>query len=182
MPRSEESDLLLVVDHQKKDKTDELSDLLSVIIEHQQPLDGIPDNDQPLDGIPDDDQPLDGIPDDDQPLDGIPDDDQPLDGIPDDDHLDISDKELSTNEERNVNRLEEPVHSECVPSTSAIASLREDAATTFQQRTKKMTMHEKLGREFHEHEMKYLNEEHEITILQVGLDMKLEERRMIQKR
>ena len=52
------------MDHPKK--TDELSDLLSGIIEHQQPLDGIPD------------------------------DDQPLDGIPDDNHLDSSDEELST--------------------------------------------------------------------------------------
>ena len=59
-------------------------------------------------------------------------------------------------EERNVNRSEEPVHSECVPSTSAITSLREDA--TFQQRTKKMTMHEKLTREFHEYNMKNLKE------------------------
>lgn len=83
-----------------------------------------------------------------------------------------------------MNRLEEPVHSECEPSTSAITSLREDAATTFQQGTKKMTMHEKLAREFHEHKMKYLMEEHEkkIRIQQVELDMKLEERGMILKR
>jgi hypothetical protein len=67
---------------------------------------------------------------------------------------------------------------------SAVASLREDAATTFQQRTKKMTMHEKLAREFHEHKMKCLKEEHDkkMRILQVELDMKLEERVMIQKR
>ena len=36
-------------------KTEELSELLSGIIEHQQPLDGIPDDDQPLEDIPDDD-------------------------------------------------------------------------------------------------------------------------------
>ncbi|KAK7116899.1 hypothetical protein R3I94_023272 [Phoxinus phoxinus] len=83
-----------------KDKTDELSDLLSGIIQHQ----------------------------------------QPLDGIPDDDHLDSSDEDLSTNEERNLNGLEKPEHSECVPSTSAPASLRKDAATTFQQKTSKMTV------------------------------------------
>ena len=44
-----------MVDHQKKDKTDEFSDLLSGGKGHQQPLDGIPDDDQPLDSIPDDD-------------------------------------------------------------------------------------------------------------------------------
>lgn len=87
-------------------------------------------------------------------------------------------------EERNLNWLEKPEHSECVPSTSAPASLRKDAATTFQQRTSKMTIHEKLAREFHEEKMKYLKEEHEMKmrILQVELDMKLEERGMIQKR
>ena len=55
---------------------------------------------------------------------------------------------------------------------------REDAATTFQQRPKRMSMHEKLALEFHEQKMKYLKEEHDMKmrILQVELDMKLEER------
>lgn len=43
---------------------------------------------------------------------------------------------------RNLNRLEESTHS--VPSTSALPPMSEDAATTFQQRTK-MTLHEKLA-------------------------------------
>ncbi|KAL1276360.1 hypothetical protein QQF64_035983 [Cirrhinus molitorella] len=93
-----------------KDKTDELSDLLSGIIQHQ----------------------------------------QPLEGIPDDDHLNSSDEELSTNEQSDLNRLEEPEHSECVPSTSAPASLRKDVATTFQNGASRMTIHENLAREFHE--------------------------------
>lgn len=83
-------------------------------------------------------------------------------------------------EERNLNWSEEPGCSECVPSTS----LKKDAATPFQQRTTKMTIHEKLAREFHEHKMKYLNEEHEMKmrILQVDLDIMMEEKGLIQKR
>ncbi len=63
--------------------------------------------------------------------------------------------------------MEESVQSECVPSTSAIASLRKDSAINF-----------------HEHKMIYLKEEHEMKmrILQVKLDMKLGERAMIPKR
>lgn len=80
--------------------------------------------------------------------------------------------------------LEEPMHSECVPSTSAMASQREDAATTSQQRPKRMPLHERLAREFHEHKMKYLKEEHEMKmkILQLELDIKLEERAASRKR
>ncbi|RXN26520.1 hypothetical protein ROHU_020660 [Labeo rohita] len=70
---------------------------------------------------------------------------QPLEGIPDDDHLNSSDEELSTNEQRDLNRLEESEHSECVPSTSAPASLTKDAATTFQNRASRMTIHEKTS-------------------------------------
>lgn len=81
----------------------------------------------------------------------------------------------------NMNRLEEPVHSECVPSTSATTSLRGN--TAFLRRPKEMTMREKLAREFHEHKMKYLKEEREMKmrILQVELDMRLYPRAMIQK-
>lgn len=87
-------------------------------------------------------------------------------------------------EQRDLNRLEEPEHSECVPSTSAPASLTKDAATTFQNRASRMTIHEKLAREFHEQKIKFMKEEHEMKmrILQVELDMKLEERGMIQKK
>ncbi|CAL8310368.1 unnamed protein product [Boreogadus saida] len=46
-------------------------------------------------------------------------DQQPLDGIPDDDHLDSGHEELSTNEEIILTLVEEPVHSDCAPSTSA---------------------------------------------------------------
>ncbi|XP_062268609.1 uncharacterized protein LOC133974844 [Platichthys flesus] len=122
-----------------KDTCDELGDLLSGIIEHQQPLGGIPDND----------------------------------------HLDSEHGELSTNEETN----QEPVHNEPEPSTSAMASLGDEAAT-IQQRPKKITMHEKLAREFHERKIEYLKEEHEMKmrILEVELDMKLGERVMLQKR
>ncbi|CAL8249941.1 unnamed protein product [Arctogadus glacialis] len=104
-------------------------------------------------------------------------DQQPLDGIPDDDHLDSGHEELSTNEEIIRTLVEEPVHSDCAPSTSGMASRRKDAATTFQQRPKRMSMHEKLAFEFHEQKMKYLKEEHDMKmrILQVELDMKLEE-------
>ncbi|KAK2905496.1 hypothetical protein Q8A67_007295 [Cirrhinus molitorella] len=90
-----------------KDKTDELSDLLTGIIQHQ----------------------------------------QPLEVIPDDDHLNSSDEELSTNEQRDLNRLEEPEHSECVPSTSAPASLRKDAATTFQNRASRMNILDYISRQ-----------------------------------
>lgn len=76
-------------------------------------------------------------------------------------------------EKRNLNRLEEPVHSACVPSSSAIESLRKNAP-----------MHEKLSREVHERKIKYLKEQHEMRmrILQVKLDMKLEESTMIKKK
>ena len=69
------------------------------------------------------------------------------------------------------------------PSTSGMASWRKDAATTFQQRPKRMSMHEKLAFEFHEQKMKYLKEEHDkkMRILQVELDMKLEERAVQRK-
>lgn len=73
------------------------------------------------------------------------------------------------------------MHSECVPSTSATAAaMTEEVVSTCQRKTKKMTMHERLAREFHEHKMKYLKEEHEMKmrILQVELDMKLEEKAM----
>lgn len=79
-----------------------------------------------------------------------------------------------------MNRLEEPAHSECVPSTSATTSLRGN--TAFQQRPKEMTMREKLAREFHEHKMKCLKEdEMKMRILQVELDMRLYPRAMIKK-
>lgn len=79
--------------------------------------------------------------------------------------------------QRNLNRLEESVHSECVPSISATASLTEDTATytaTFQQKTRD-DMDGKLAREFDEHKIKYLKVEHEIKmrIPQVELNMKL---------
>ena len=45
MQSSEESDFTTVGGPPKKDETDELSDFLSGIIEHQQPLGGIPDDD-----------------------------------------------------------------------------------------------------------------------------------------
>ncbi|CAL8331129.1 unnamed protein product [Arctogadus glacialis] len=76
-------------------------------------------------------------------LTGIMEDQQPLDGIPDDDHLDSGHEEVSTNEEIIRTLVEEPVHSDCAPSTSGMASRRKDAATTFQQRPKRMSMHEK---------------------------------------
>lgn len=77
-----------------------------------------------------------------------------------------------------VTLVEEPVHSDFAPSTSGMASQRKDDATTFQQRPKRMSMHEKLVLEFHEQKMKYLKEEHDLKmkILQVELEMKLEER------
>ena len=80
--------------------------------------------------------------------------------------------------------LEEPMHSECVPFTSAMASQREDAATTSQQRPKRMPLHERLTREFNVHKMKYLKEEHEMKmrILQLELDIKLEERAASRKK
>ena len=78
---------------------------------------------------------------------------------------------------------QEPVHTEPEPSTSAMAPLGDEAAT-IQQRPKKITMHEKLAREFHERKIEYLKEEHEMKmrILEVELDMKLGERAMLQKR
>ena len=68
---------------------------------------------------------------------------------------------------------QEPVHNEPEPSTSAMAPLGDEAAT-IQQRPKKITMHEKLAREFHERKIEYLKEEHEMKmrILEVELDMK----------
>ncbi|KAJ8270582.1 hypothetical protein GJAV_G00116750 [Gymnothorax javanicus] len=69
-------------------------------------------------------------------LTGIIEDQQPLDGIPDDDHLDSGHEELNTNEEIILTLVEEPVHSDCAPSTSGMESQRKDAATTFQQRPK----------------------------------------------
>lgn len=75
----------------------------------------------------------------------------------------------------------EPMQSECVPSTSATAAaIPEVVSRPTCQRRKKMTMHEKLAREFHDQKMKYLKEEHEIKmkILQIELDMKLEAQAM----
>lgn len=74
------------------------------------------------------------------------------------------------------------MHSDCSPSTSGTASQRKDTATTFQQRPKRMSIHE-LALEFHELKMKYLKEEHDMKmrILQVELDMKLEERAVQRK-
>lgn len=47
-----------------------------------------------------------------------------------------------------------------------------------------MTIDEKLARDFHKQKMKYLKEEHDMRmrILQVELDIKLEERAMMQKK
>lgn len=75
------------------------------------------------------------------------------------------------------------MHSDCAPSTSGTASQTKDTSTTFQQRPKKMSMHENLALEFHELKMKYLKGEHEMKmrILQVELDMKLEERAIQRK-
>ncbi|CAL8382710.1 unnamed protein product [Gadus morhua 'NCC'] len=50
-------------------------------------------------------------------------DQQPLDGIPDDDHLDSGHEELSTNEEIILTLVEEPVHSDCAPSTSDLENV-----------------------------------------------------------
>ncbi len=120
----------------KKSKSDELSDLLSGIIEQQQPLDGIPDNDH-LDSS---------------------DEDLSTNGKYSKEtklvtsfakciifHFSIicgSYSVLFFSEERNMNRLEESVHSECASSTSAVPSKSEGAATSFQHGTKKMTIHE----------------------------------------
>ncbi|KAJ8007918.1 hypothetical protein DPEC_G00099170 [Dallia pectoralis] len=66
--------------------------------------------------------------------------------------------------------------------TTAAAAWRKDAVTKSAQmrRTQRMTMHEKLAIEFHEHKLKYLKDEHEMKmkILHVELAIKEEERNM----
>lgn len=112
-----------------------------------------------------------------QPLEGIPDDD-------DDDHLDSSDGAPFQSSFDDHQSLEVLRQDESQPTTAA-AAWREDGVTNSGQmrRTKRLTMHEKLAMEFHEHKLKYLKDEHEIKmkILHVELAMKEEERNMKQQ-
>lgn len=65
-----------------------------------------------------------------------------------------------------------------LPSTSSETRVAVSASTGHQ--NKRVTIHEKLAIEFHEHKLKYLKEEHEMKmkILQVELEMKMKEREM----
>ncbi|KAK7175679.1 hypothetical protein R3I93_000059 [Phoxinus phoxinus] len=77
---------------------------------------------------------------------------QPLEGIPDDDHLDSSDGAPFQSSFDDHQSLEALRQDKSQPTTAA-AAWREDGVTNSGQmrRTKRLTMHEKLATEFHEH-------------------------------
>lgn len=60
-----------------------------------------------------------------------------------------------------------------IPNTSSGARVAMSASTGHQK--KRLTVHERLANEFHEHKLKYLKEhEMKMKILQVELEMKME--------
>lgn len=79
--------------------------------------------------------------------------------------------------EDHVDRIEADLQSS-LPSTSSKTSVAVPASRPTGQYNKRLSIHERLAIEFHEHKLKYLREEHEMKmkILQVELEMKIKER------
>ncbi|KAJ7992472.1 hypothetical protein DPEC_G00278900 [Dallia pectoralis] len=107
---------------------------------------------------------------------------RPLECIPGDDHVDSSNRAPFQSSFDDHQSSETLSRDEGRSTTSAVGT-REDGITIPGQRTrtKRLTIHEKLAMEFHEHKIKYLKDEHEMKMRILNAELAMKEVRKIKQ-